>query len=55
LEKEEINVSSLKALNNAAGIYFHYPAPALERFVEGVIKWEDNPSILAPIVGTPKR
>ena len=54
---DEIDTArALKLTNTAAGIYFHYPAAAIERAVTGVMSWEDqDASWLAPIVGPAKQ
>lgn len=52
----ELDWALLKALNNTAGILFHYPAGQVNRMVEGTVELIDgktsNP--LAPLVGVQK-
>lgn len=52
----ELDWALLKALNNTAGILFHYPAGQVNRLVEGTVELidgkTDNP--LAPLVGVKK-
>lgn len=55
IEQGEVDEAALKALNNTAGTLLHYPAGAINRFVEGYLAYtsgeSDNP--LAPVVGLP--
>ncbi len=56
-EQGEIDMPALKALNNVAGIVFHYPAGAVNRAAEGFIALQEgktrNPAVL--LLGTPKQ
>ena len=57
VEQGEIDAAALKALNNVSGIVLHYPAGAVQRFVEGVIAINEGETInpLAPVVGPPRQ
>lgn len=53
----EVDESFLKALNNSAGILFHYPAGQVQRTVTGIqaLANGETTNPLAPIVGPPPK
>ncbi len=56
VQQGEVDMALIKAMNNTAGILFHYPAGAVNRAVEGFIALQegktDNPLVI--LTGPPK-